>query len=65
VRKILVTAAPVFSDAAANSLPDCLKGGRLRGRPAFPIRKAQKHNTKAQRVPVRSDTAIAMEPPYG
>ena len=43
VRKILVTAAPVFSDAAANSLPDCLNGGgRLRGRPAFPIRKSSK-----------------------
>jgi hypothetical protein len=42
VRKILVTAAPVSSDAAANSLPDCLKGGRRRGRPAFPIRKSSK-----------------------
>jgi hypothetical protein len=43
----LVTAAPVSSDAAANSLLDCLNGGRLRGRPAFPIRKSSKTQYKA------------------
>src|SRR5262245_38427456 len=35
VRKTSVTAAPVSSDAVANSLPDCLKGGRRRGRSPF------------------------------
>jgi len=33
--------------------------------PPFRYGKAQKPNTKPQKVPVSSDTAIAMEPPYG
>ena len=63
VRKILVTAAPVSSGAAANSQPDCLKAAGSKAGPPFRI--AQKHDAKPQRVPVSSDTAIAMEPPYG
>ena len=66
VRKILVTAAPVSSGAAANSQPDCLKAAGSKAGPPFRCRIAQKHDTKPHRVPVSSDTAIAMEgAPYG
>ena len=53
VRKILVTAAPVSSGAAANSQPDCLKAAGPKTGPPFRCRIAQKHVTRLERFPQR------------
>ena len=53
VRKILVTAAPVSSGAAANSQPDCLKAAGSKAGPPFRCRIAQKHVSPARAISAR------------